>query len=77
VRLAIWSWLEAINVDAKQDLDAVAGLPAGLTWGHSPIEPGEQVGVAEVAGPGGSYAPSPQAPLARPVALNAHAAGPR
>ena len=51
--------LEALDVDAEQDLDAVADLPGGLSWGHSPIALGERASVAEVIGPSGSDAPSP------------------
>lgn len=49
--------LEALDVDAEQDLDAVADLR--LSWGHSPIAPGERASVAEVIGPSGSDAPWP------------------
>ena len=32
--------LEALGVEAEQDLDAVAGPLGDLSWGHSPVEPG-------------------------------------
>src|SRR5215471_1738084 len=51
--------LEALDVDAKQDLDAVADLSDGLSWSHSYIEPDEQADVVGVVGPSGSDAPSP------------------
>ena len=31
---------EALGVDAKQDLHAVAGPFSNLGWGYSPVEPG-------------------------------------
>jgi hypothetical protein len=40
--------LEPLGIEAEQDLDAVADLPGGLNWGHSPVEPGEQTRVMEV-----------------------------
>ena len=44
---------EAPAVDVEQNLDAVADLPGSLSWGHSPIELGEQARVVEVVDPSG------------------------